>query len=190
MSWNQFNRTKKLRVLVYTGILAALSFVLMRFTEFPIFASFPFLKTDLGDIPILLGAIQLGPLYAVAIVFIKNLLFLASGGSEGGVLGIFVNFIAVSTFGLIVGLITMKRKNLPTILFGLFAGLAAMALVMIPVNLWAAPLFSPNFAKPEMKHELYDYILKVNLPFNIAKGAIDSAIIIPLWLALRKRKVL
>jgi len=189
MSWNQTNRTKKLRILIYAGILAALSFVLMRFTEFPIFPSFPFLTMDLSDIPLLVGAIQLGPLYAVAIALIKNLLFLASGGSQGGVLGVFVNFIAVGTFGLIVGLITMRKKNLPTVLAGLFTGFIAMTLIMIPTNLWAVPLFSPNFAKPEMKQALYDYILKINLPFNLIKGAIGTTVTLIILTTLKKRKI-
>ena len=186
MSWNQTNRRNNLKKLIYAGILAALSFVLMRFTEFPIFPP-PnnFLTIDLGDIPMLIGAIQLGPLYAVAIALIKNLLFLASGGSQGQAIGVFVNFIAVGTFGLIVGLITMRKKNLPTVLAGLFTGFIAMALIMIPTNLWAVPLFLPGITKPV----LYNYIIKINLPFNLIKGIIDTAITVVTVSALKGRKI-
>ncbi len=186
MSWN--NNKKKLRSIIYAGILAALSFVLMRFTEFPLMPSASFLKTDLGDIPLLIGAIQLGPIYAVAIALIKNLIFLISGAGQGGPLGVLVNFIAVATFALIVGLFTARKKSTVTILLGLVVGMIAMVLVMIPVNLWAVPRFSPNFAKPEMRQALYDYIFKVNVPFNLIKGAIDVLVTTIIAFALRKRK--
>jgi riboflavin transporter FmnP len=182
MSWNN---QSKLRIIIVAGILSALSFVLMRFVEFPIFASAPFLKTDLGDIPLFIGAIFLGPIYAIAIAFIKNLLFLISGAGQGGPLGVLVNFIAVTSFSVVVGLLAYKKQKLLFLLFGLFLGTITLALVMIPVNMWAVPLFIPSFTRAQ----LIEYIYRVNLPFNLIKGAIDSAIIIPLWLALRKRKM-
>jgi len=182
MSWNN---QSKLRIIITAGILSALSFVLMRFVEFPIFASAPFLKTDLGDIPLLIGAIFLGPIYALAIAFIKNLLFLISGAGQGGPLGVLVNFIAVTSFSVVVGLLAYKKQKLLFLLFGLFLGTIALAGVMIPVNMWAVPLFIKGITR----QALMDYIFKINVPFNVVKGAIDSAIIIPLWLALRKRKI-
>jgi len=83
----------------------------------------------------------------------------------------------------------MRKKNLPTILAGLFTGFIAMALIMIPINLWSVPLFSPNFAKPEMKQALYDYILKINLPFNLIKGAIGTTVTLIILTTLKKRKI-
>lgn len=185
MSW-QNNRRKNLKKLIYAGILAALSFVLMRFTEFPIFPP-PnnFLTIDLGDIPMLVGAIQLGPFYALAIALIKNLLFLASGGSQGGVIGVLVNFIAVGIFGLVTGFITIRKKNLVTVIIGLIAGFVTMAAVMIPTNLWAVPLFLPGITKAQ----LYTYIIKVNLPFNLIKGVIDTGITAVTIGALKGRKI-
>lgn len=182
MSWNS---KSKLRSVVLAAILSALSFILMRFVEFPIFASFPFLKTDLGDIPLLIGAIFLGPIYAIAIAFIKNLLFLISGAGSGGPLGVLVNFIAVGSFSLITGLVTYKKQKIYWILIGLILGTASFTLIMIPTNLWAAPLFMLGITK----QALLDYIYKVNVPFNLIKGLIDTAIVIPLWYGLKKRRI-
>ena len=185
MSW-QNNRRNNLKKLIYAGILAALSFVLMRFTEFPLFPPpYNFLTTDLGDIPMLVGAIQLGPFYAIAIALTKNLLFLASGGSQGQVIGVFVNFIAVGTFGLVTGFITIRKKNLLTIITGLVLGFITMSLIMIPTNLWAVPLFLPGITKSQ----LYSYIIKVNFPFNLIKGAIDTVITTVTISALKGRKI-
>ena len=106
----------KLRSIILAGILAALSFVLMRFTEFPLIPAAPFLKTDLGDIPLLIGAVYLGPWYGVAIAFVKNLLFLASGGGSGGLLGSTVNFITLGSFAIVLGSIVKRTINLKRLL--------------------------------------------------------------------------
>jgi hypothetical protein len=39
------------------------------------------------------------------------------------------------------------------------------------------------------RQALHEYIFKVNVPFNLIKGMIDLALIIPLWLTLRKRNL-
>lgn len=182
MSWNN---NSKLRSVAFAAILSALSFILMRFIEFPIFASFPFLKTDLGDIPLLIGAIFLGPLYAVSIAFVKNLLFLISGAGSGGPLGVLVNFIAVGSFSVVVGLITYKKQKFYWVLLGLVLGIITFTAIMIPTNLWAVPLFMPGITK----EALTNYIYKVNVPFNLIKGLIDLVIVIPLWYGLKKRKL-
>jgi len=181
MSWN-YNK-KRLRNIIYAGILAALSFVLMRFTEFPLIPSTPFLKTDLGDIPLLIGAIQLGPIYAIAIALVKNLLFFATGAGQGGPIGVLVNFIAVGTFALAVGLVSLRKKSLPTITIGLVLGMFAMVAIMVPVNFWAVPLFTPGINH----QELVNYIYKVNIPFNLIKGAVDISLTFITSIALLKR---
>ncbi len=176
-------KQSKLKVILFAGILAALSFVLMRFTEFPLLPAATFLKTDLGDIPLLIGAIYLGPIYGIAIAFTKDLLYLLSGGGSGGLLGAFINFIALGTFSAIVGLFSRKRNNV-NIILGLIFGTLLMALVMIPVNLWAVP----TFWMPKITHKaLMDYILKLNLPFNLIKGAIDTIITFIVFVSLKNR---
>jgi len=175
----------KLRKIILAGILAALSFVLMRFTEFPLIPSAPFLKVSLGDIPLLIGAVYLGPWYGVAIALVKDLLFLASGGGGGGVLGAFINFIAISTFAFVVGIIAKGNISLKRLILGFVLGTAAMAAVMIPVNFWAVPLFLPNVTHSY----LINYIFKVNVPFNLLEGAMDSVITIATLFALKRRNV-
>ncbi len=176
---------KKLRTILFAGILAALSFVLMRFTEFPLIPAASFLKTDLGDIPLLLGAIYLGPVFGIAIAFTKDLLYMLSGGGGGGLLGAFINFIALGTFAGVLGFATKKSKKTIFVILGLIMGAFLMALIMIPVNMWAVP----TFWMPGITHKaLMKYLLKVNLPFNLIKGVIDIIITYIVFIALKKRK--
>ena len=177
-------KNKKLKAVMLAGVLAALSFVLMRFTEFPLIPSANYLKTDLGDIPLLIGAIYLGPFYGIAIAFVKDLLYLLSGGGGGGVLGAFINFIATGTLAFVCGLITLKKKNAANVLLGLIAGSLAMAFVMFYVNMWAVP----RFWFPKITHkDLMKYLIFVNLPFNLIKGAIDTIITAITYVSLKKR---
>ncbi len=180
--------TKRLRVFIYAGILSALSFVLMRFVEFPLLPlpQASFLKTDLGDIPLLIAAYFFGPLVGVLATLVKDLLFFISGAGQGGPLGVLMNFIALGTFTLVLGLITLKKKNTTTLLLGLILGTVALVLVMIPANLWAIPQFMPNWGK----EETWRYILYINIPFNILKGAIDTLLGFLSIKALEKRNFL
>ena len=60
--------------LTVAAMLSAVAFILM-FIEFPIPMLIPsFVKMDFSDLPALLGAFALGPVYGVVISFMKNLL--------------------------------------------------------------------------------------------------------------------
>jgi len=179
MSW------KNLRSIIFAGILAALSFVLMRFTEFPLLPQASFLKTDLGDIPLLVGAYFFGPFVGVAIAFVKDLLFFISGAGSGGPIGVLLNFIATGTFALVVGLVSLKKKNDLTLALGLILGTIALVLVMIPANLWAIPKFLPSWTK----EQTLTYIFTINLPFNILKGLLDTVVTFFVVKALKGRKI-
>ena len=163
---------KNLRVLLYSGILAALSFVLMRFIEFPLLPQAPFLKTDLGDIPVIIGAYFFGPIMALAITLVKDALYLISGSGAGGPIGVLMNLIAVSTFSVVLGLITMKKKSKLLLVLGFTLATVALVIVMIPTNLWSVPIYLPGTTK----EQVWSYIVTVNIPFNILKCLIDSIV--------------
>ena len=64
--------------LTVAAMLSAVAFILM-FIEFPIPMLIPsFVKMDFSDLPALLGAFALGPVYGVVISFMKNLLHTSS----------------------------------------------------------------------------------------------------------------
>ena len=73
---------KKTHKLTVTAMLSAVAFLLM-FIEFPIPALIPsFVKMDISDLPELLAAFSLGPVYGVAVTFFKNLLFALIHGTS------------------------------------------------------------------------------------------------------------
>ena len=74
----------QVRKLTVTAMLSAVAFVLM-FLDFPIPMIMPsFVKMDFSDLPELLGAFALGPMYGVLISLIKNLIHLLLASSTNG----------------------------------------------------------------------------------------------------------
>ena len=76
----------RVRKLTVTAMLSAVAFVLM-FMDFPLPMIMPsFVQMDFSDLPELLGAFALGPVYGVLVALIKNLLHLILAGSTNGLL--------------------------------------------------------------------------------------------------------
>ena len=73
--------------LTVAAMLSAVAFILM-FIEFPVPMLIPsFVKMDFSDLPALLGAFALGPVYGVAISFMKNLLHIVVKGTSTACVG-------------------------------------------------------------------------------------------------------
>lgn len=82
--------------LALIGIFGALSF-LLTFIEFPIIPLLPFLKFDPSDSLIILMTMVYGYVPGFFTLIIKSFLFIFRSG-DGGLIGIFMNFIAGTTF--------------------------------------------------------------------------------------------
>ena len=97
------------RALTVTAMFSAVAFVLM-FLEFSIPVVIPsFVKMDVSELPALLAAFGLGPVYGVVVCLVKNLLHLlvtTTGGA--GELG---NFLLGACFILPAGLIYHMHKS-------------------------------------------------------------------------------
>ena len=64
------------------------------FIEFPIPALIPsFVKLDVSDLPELLAAFSLGPVYGIVVTFLKNLLFSVLHGTSSAYVGELFNFV-------------------------------------------------------------------------------------------------
>ena len=84
--------------LTVAAMLSAVAFILM-FIEFPIPMLIPaFIKMDFSDLPALLGAFALGPVYGVIISFMKNLLHIVIKGTSTACVGELSNFILGAIF--------------------------------------------------------------------------------------------
>jgi len=180
------SRTHKLTV---TAMLSAVAFALM-FLEFPIPALIPsFVKLDISDLPELLAAFSLGPIYGVAVTFLKNLLFIIIRGTSSAYVGELCNFLLGSVFAFSAGFIYQRKKSRSTALIGSVVGAALMALVSVPLNYFVVyPAYVVCYGLPlDAIIGMYQAILPsadslikclviFNLPFTFCKGMLDVAL--------------
>ena len=177
------DRTHRLTV---TAMLSAVAFVLM-FLEFPIPALIPsFVKMDVSDLPELLAAFALGPVYGAAVAFLKNVLFLLLRGTSSAYVGELCNFSLGAVFALTAGTIYRMKKTRTGALIGSIAGAAVMALVSVPLNYFVVyPAYVVLYKMPmdviigmyqailPSVENLFQCLAIFNLPFTFCKGLLD-----------------
>lgn len=189
---------KKTHKLTVTAMLSAVAFLLM-FIEFPIPALIPsFVKMDISDLPELLAAFSLGPVYGVAVTFFKNLLFALIHGTSSAYVGEMFNFISGAVFSFTAGFIYQRfrsHKSRKGALVGSIAGAALMAVVSLPLNyfivypayvvLYGLPLDAivgmyqeilGTVAQVPTGNALFNCLLVFNVPFTLCKGLLDVAL--------------
>lgn len=179
----QAARTHRLAV---AGMLSAVAFVLM-YIEFPIPALIPsFIKMDVSDLPELLAAFALGPVWGVIVTLCKNVLFSILHGTSSNYVGELFNFVAGSVFSFTAGVIYHRGKSRKTALLGAIVGAALMALVSVPLNYFLVyPAYVKVYGMPmEVIIGMYqainpgaDNLMKClvlfNVPFTFCKGLLD-----------------
>ena len=180
------NRTHKLTV---TAMLSAVAFILM-FIEFPIPALIPsFVKLDISDLPELLAAFSLGPVYGVAVTFLKNLLHIVFKGTSSAYVGELCNFLLGAVFSLVAGFIYQRKKSRKSALIGAIIGAVLMAIVSVPMNYYVVyPAYVVCYGMPleaiigmyqsirPSTDGLLECLLVFNMPFTFFKGALDVAL--------------
>ena len=187
------SRTHKLTV---TAMLSAVAFVLM-FIEFPIPALIPsFVKMDISDLPELLAAFSLGPVYGVAVTLLKNLLHILFKGTSSAYVGELCNFLLGVLLVLPAGLICRKRPGFKGAVIGALSGTAAMAFGSILVNgLITYPFYASVMMPMEVIMDMYralipginnlwQALLVFNVPFTAVKGLCAAAVALPLYRSL------
>ena len=180
------SRTHKLTV---TAMLSAVAFALM-FIEFPIPAPIPsFVKLDISDLPELLAAFSLGPIYGVTVTFLKNLLHILIKGTSSAYVGELFNFLMGSVFAFSAGMIYQWKKSRKTALIGSVAGAVLMAVLSVPLNYFLVyPAYVVCYGLPlDAIIGMYQAILPsadslikclviFNMPFTFCKGMLDVAL--------------
>ena len=175
------NLTRKLAV---TGIMSAVSAVLMMLSfNIPIMPSF--IKMDFSELPALITAFSIGPVWGVAVCLIKNLVNLPFTTTAG--VGELSNFILGVMLVLPAGLIYQKNKTRVGALAGSALGSLIMAVVSIPWNYYITyPAFVKILNFPlEAILGMYQKInpsvdgllqalLVFNLPYTFCKGLLIS----------------
>ncbi|TDM13198.1 ECF transporter S component [Macrococcus lamae] len=164
------HRTKRL---ILISLLSAISFVLM-FIKFPLPFLPPYLTIDFSDIPALLALFTVGPVGAILVEGIKNLLnFLMTPGDP---VGPAANFLAGTSFIITVYLIAgrqLKHRLVPAFI----AATLAMAVVMSILNYFVLlPLYGMIMNLEDIAANLKVIVSAGIIPFNIIKGLLLSLI--------------
>lgn len=180
----QRNQTRNLTV---AAMLSAIAFVLM-VLDFSVPMFIPsFVKMDVSELPALLAAFSLGPVYGVAVCLIKNILEGIFHGSTGGI-GEVCNFILGAVFTAVAGILYKRHKTRKGAVIASLAGAAAMALISVPVNYFISyPVYAAMFGGMDNILAAYQALnpnvdgllaclVTFNLPFTLVKGLIDAVI--------------
>jgi len=175
------------RKLVSTAMLSAVAFVLMYIeVSIPIMPSF--IKFDLSDLPAVIGAFALGPVYGIIIELVKNVLHLVV--SQSMFIGELSNFILGAVFTFTAGFIYQLKKTKTNAIIAGVVGAIVMGIVSVISNYYLVyPVYVAVFfggdesicvgmyqvIAPSMK-TLMQCLLCFNLPFTIVKGLISVVI--------------
>ena len=180
--------SKKFNINYLTKIamLTAIAVVLM-YLELPLPIFPAFLKIDLSDLPALLGGFALGPLAAVIIQLLKNIIhFIVKNDGTGGI-GNLANFLVGCALAVPAAIIYLKNKSLKNAIIGMVAGVFSLVAIAALANyflLWPLYVKLIGFdALVGMSSEANDkidsvgtYILYAIVPFNALKGIIVCVI--------------
>ena len=174
-----------IRYIATTGILGAFASVLM-LLNFPVPFLPSFIKFDFSELPALIAAFSMGPLYGVAVCLIKHLVNLPMT-MTGGV-GELSNFILGCCLVLPAGLIDKVKNNRWAALISALIGSAALAIISLPSNyfvtfpayakLMPVDLIIEKYAEifPGVVNlipnapPLFTCLLLFNVPFTFLKG--------------------
>lgn len=165
---NSTQSSQTVRYITRVAILSTIAFIFMVF-EFPIIFLFPdFLKIDFSDAIAMIGGIALGPMAAVFIELIKNLLNLILHSTTGGV-GELANFLVGVGLVLPIAITYRKIPNNKGLILGMFAGSITMILVASIANYF---VLLPLWGIPSA--ERFGMIIKLLIPFNLVKAVLVS----------------
>jgi riboflavin transporter FmnP len=165
-------------------MLAAAAFILMATVQIPVLPAAPYLRYDPSDVVALLVAFAIGPVPAVAVVLLKDLLYLLFRARS--IFGPASNFIAVATFVGVAGWLYRRRPD-PSwqwLVAACAAGALARILIMLPANF---VILNLQFGMPPAR--VATLLWPVIVPFNALASAINTILSAALMWAIRRRKV-
>jgi len=183
---SRVERKIMIRRIAACAILTAMA-VLLMYLEIPLPFMPVFLKFDFSELPVLIGAFALGPVWGVVIELLKNLIHLPVTQTMG--IGELSNFIAGTIYVGTAGIIYRKLLTKKGAAISMAIATLALAIVSIPVNAFITlPLYGSMMgfpleaiigmsasANPLVKDKM-SLLLAVFVPFNLFKGIVVSVI--------------
>lgn len=183
---------KKTRKLTVTAIFSAMAIVLMLFLDFSLPFLPSYLKVDFGELPALIVSFAAGPVYGVAVCFIKNLMSMPKTITMGA--GELANFIIGASFVFTAGMVYSKCKSKKGAVIGVIAGTLVMTLFSVLANVFITyPAYINLAGMPKevivgmytalcpVADTLFKGILIFNTPLTFVKGVINSLITIVIY---------
>lgn len=177
----------KITKLTVTAMLTAIA-VVLQYIEVSVPLVPSFLKLDFSDIPELIGAFVISPMYGVIICFLKNLIHLPMTSSVA--VGELSNFILGAVFVFVAGMIYKRNKTKKNALIASLTGAIAMAVLSVVTNYFVVyPVYAQLWAGGDMQVILNMYkailpasdtllksLIIFNLPFTFVKGIIVAIV--------------
>lgn len=188
MSTIKNNQEKtKITKLTVTAMLTAIA-VVLQYIEVSVPLVPSFLKLDFSDIPELIGAFVISPMYGVIICFLKNLIHLPMTSSVA--VGELSNFILGAVFVFVAGMIYKRNKTKKNALIASLTGAIAMAVLSVVTNYFVVyPVYAQLWAGGDIQVILNMYkailpasdtllksLIIFNLPFTFVKGIIVAIV--------------
>ena len=179
-------RTIMIRRVAACAILTAMA-VLLMYLEIPLPFMPVFLKFDFAELPVLIGAFALGPVWGVIIELLKNLIHLPVTQTMG--IGELSNFITGVIYVGTAGLIYRKLRTKKGAAISMVISTLVLAIVAIPVNAFITlPLYGSAMGFPleaiigmsagvnPLVKDKISLLLAVFVPFNLFKGTVVGLI--------------
>ena len=179
-------RTLMIRRIAACAILTAMA-VLLMYLEIPLPFMPVFLKFDFAELPVLIGAFALGPVWGVIIELLKNLIHLPVTQTMG--IGELSNFITGVIYVGTAGLIYRKLRTKKGAAISMVVSTLVLAIVAIPVNAFITlPLYGSAMGFPleaiigmsagvnPLVKDKISLLLAVFVPFNLFKGTVVGLI--------------
>lgn len=183
---SKISRTIMIRRIAACAILTAMA-VLLMYLEIPLPFMPVFLKFDFAELPVLIGAFALGPVWGIVIELLKNLIHLPVTQTMG--IGEFSNFITGVIYVGTAGLIYRKFRTKKGAAISMVISTLVLAIVAIPVNAFITlPLYGSAMGFPleaiigmsagvnPLVKDKITLLLAVFVPFNLFKGIVVGLI--------------
>ena len=186
---NKVNTSTMIRTkdMTKVAMLSVIGFVLMYFQLPLTFVAPPFMKLDISDLPVLMGAFTMGPVYGIIIAALKNLMHIIFKGTMTAGVGELSNFIISSTFALVSSHIYRKHRSYKGAVLAMTVGVLAMTILAMASNYFVVfPLYGKvmpmeaiiamgSAITPKITG-LFTMMIYSVLPFNLIKGFTTSAV--------------
>ena len=193
---NTTRRGIKTRNITRVGVLSVMAFILMNIKMPLAFIAPAFMKLDISDVPVLLGAFTMGPIYGVIIAAIKNILNIIITGTDTGMVGELSNFIIASVYAITASVFYRRYRTFKGAILSLILGIVLMTTSAFISNYY---FIFPLYAKimpmeaivamgskifPKVT-DLFTMMVYCIIPFNIIKGSITAVVTVLLYERVR-----